>query len=73
MRQADTGFFTIPMFKLFLFYLQERYLLSVTDLVCMCVLQAITPAVREAVTAFNRGDKKGVSQSFGSGFVVFFE
>ncbi|XP_060583813.1 integrator complex subunit 1-like [Ruditapes philippinarum] len=39
---------------------KERYILAVTDLVCMCVLQAITPAVREAVTALNRGDKKDV-------------
>lgn len=39
---------------------KERYLLSLTDIVCMCVLQAITPAVREAVTAVNRGDKKDI-------------
>ncbi|KAH3871098.1 hypothetical protein DPMN_034292, partial [Dreissena polymorpha] len=42
-----------PVFK-------ERYLVSVTDLVTMCALQAVTPAVREASTALTRGDRKDV-------------
>lgn len=38
-------------------------MLSITDLVTMCVLQAITPAVREAVSNLARGDKKGTRSS----------
>ena len=39
---------------------QERYLLSVADLVTLSVLQAITPSLREAVSAIARGDRKGI-------------
>ncbi|KAL4240200.1 Integrator complex subunit 1 [Mactra antiquata] len=50
----------IGMFKFNEFAFKERYMVSVVDLVTMCILQAITPAVREAVTALNRGDNKDI-------------
>ena len=34
--------------------------MSVTDLVTLSVLQAITPSLREAVSAIARGDRKGM-------------
>jgi len=37
---------------------------SVADLVSMCSLQAITPAVREAISALARGDRKGNTYGF---------
>ena len=42
-------------------------MLSITDLVTMCILQAIVPAVREAVTALTRGEKKGKHSSLDKG------
>ena len=38
---------------------QERYLLATADLIALCALQAITPAVRETVSALQKGEKKG--------------
>ncbi|WAQ97691.1 INT1-like protein [Mya arenaria] len=37
---------------------KERYVLGVADLVSMCILQAVTPSVREVVSALARGDRK---------------
>ena len=34
-------------------------MLSIADLVTLSVLQAITPSLREAVSAIARGDRKG--------------
>ena len=35
--------------------------MSIADLVTLSVLQAITPSLREAVSAIARGDRKGMS------------
>ena len=37
-------------------------MLSIADLVTLSVLQAITPSLREAVSAIARGDRKGMFQ-----------
>lgn len=41
--------------------LKERLFVSLTDLIVKAIFLAITPAVREAATAFFRGEKKNVS------------
>ena len=41
------------------FLLQDRLLLSLTDLVCLTALLSVTPSVREAASAHARADVKG--------------
>ncbi|XP_002435477.4 integrator complex subunit 1 [Ixodes scapularis] len=41
--------------------LKERLFVSLTDLIVKAIFLAITPAVREAATAFFRGEKKDIS------------
>jgi hypothetical protein len=42
-------------------YLQERMFVSVTDLISLCILLAISPAVREAAALLARGDKRDIT------------
>lgn len=39
--------------------LQERYVMSIGDLVTQAIFLCITPQVREAATALSKGEKKG--------------
>ena len=41
--------------------LQDRYLLSVVDLVSLTMLLCVSPAVREAASAMARVDVKGLN------------
>ncbi|XP_023242494.1 integrator complex subunit 1-like [Centruroides sculpturatus] len=41
--------------------LRERLFLSITDLISLAILLAISPAVRDAAIAYNRGDKKDIA------------
>lgn len=42
-------------------YLQERMFVSITDLITLCSLLAISPAVREAAALLARGDKREIT------------
>lgn len=42
-----------------LMILQERYVMSIGDLVTQAIFLCITPQVREAATALSKGEKKG--------------
>lgn len=46
--------------------------MSVTDLVTLSVLQAITPSLREAVSAIARGDRKGMYSLQSVKYVSFY-
>lgn len=44
-----------------MFYFQERMFVSITDLITLCSLLAISPAVREAAALLARGDKREIA------------
>lgn len=42
-------------------YLQERMFVSITDLITLCSLLAVSPSVREAAALLARGDKREIA------------
>jgi hypothetical protein len=42
-------------------YLQERMFVSITDLITLCILLAISPAIREAAALLAREDKREIA------------
>ena len=45
--------------------LQDRMLLSLTDLIVLAALLSVSPSIKEAVAAYTRGDRKGTWPSLG--------